>query len=625
MARFFTHDNFELRNTIYEHLRHDIYKPNYYLSLMEFREQTLQRLQLYAGQNFFSIRDYLKDPRKFMAALECLSYCDYSLGIKAGVHFTLCGGTISKLGTQQHHDAYLDKLDDVSLPGCFAMTELGHGSNVMGIETTASYDPATQEFIINTPTNDASKFWIGGAGQHGKVCTVFAQLTVAGKYEGPHVFVVRIRDDQGRVSKGMRIKDNGPKMGLNGVDNGQLWFDNFRVPRASLLDKGHTPDDLSHAVCVLGIHGAGAQLAAHHCPPMPALEATLEWSGCLTFYTHTRLTTGRVLIGTGAVDSAKIGLTIAIRYSCKRPQFGSKVIMDYLTHQNRLLPALANTYALHFAMGALKDVFERALPSEAKLLHVLSSGLKAAATWSKVDALQACRECCGGQGFLAANKIGPMISDTNVDVTFEGDNTVLMQQVSRALLDDSSLVGTPPSPSSLGPSLSTPPAITLAQLQALLAYREKGLAHQLASSMGRAAAAAAGGGKPAAAAAAQAAFDDQLDVVLELGWAHTERFCLDNFVKVVARAEASLQPILSQQALLYGLTRVERSLAFYLGQGVVSRADALVLHSTITAHYRLLSSNSGALALKLCDGFGIPDHLIGAPIAFDWHGIGRDN
>lgn len=108
-----------------------------------------------------------------------LAHVDYSLSIKAGVHFTLCGGTLCKLGTAHHHEEYLHKLDDLSLTGCFGMSELGHGSNVMGIETTAVYDPATQEFVINTPSNDASKYWIGGAAQHGKVCLLFLTVFVA--------------------------------------------------------------------------------------------------------------------------------------------------------------------------------------------------------------------------------------------------------------------------------------------------------------------------------------------------------------------------------------------------------------------------------------------------------------
>ena len=194
----------------------DLYKPDYYLSLLDFREQTLQRLKKFCEQRFFSTADYTKgaacmsfaiilhktlqnltppaaDPLKFQAGLECLALSDYSLSIKAGVHFTLCGGAIAKLGTQKHFDALFERLDTLDLPGCFGMTELGHGSNVMGLETQvclafsslaqvlslgqplmqvcmqATYDADSQEFIIHTPADTASKFWIGGAAQHGRV------------------------------------------------------------------------------------------------------------------------------------------------------------------------------------------------------------------------------------------------------------------------------------------------------------------------------------------------------------------------------------------------------------------------------------------------------------------------
>ena len=83
----------------------------------------------------------LADPRKFQAGLATLAFADYSLCIKAGVHFTLCGGTIAKLGTEKHHTQLLPLLDDLTLPGCFGMTELGHGSNVMGIQTQVILRP----------------------------------------------------------------------------------------------------------------------------------------------------------------------------------------------------------------------------------------------------------------------------------------------------------------------------------------------------------------------------------------------------------------------------------------------------------------------------------------------------
>ena len=70
-----------------------------------------------------------------------------------------------------------------------------------------------------------------------QICTVFAQLTVDGKWQGPHVFVVRLRDNNSQLTPGVKILDNGPKMGLNGVDNGQIWFDHVKVPRDALLDR----------------------------------------------------------------------------------------------------------------------------------------------------------------------------------------------------------------------------------------------------------------------------------------------------------------------------------------------------------------------------------------------------
>ena len=117
------------------------------------------------------------------------------------------------------------------------MTEIGHGSNVRDIETVATYDPATGEFDLHSPTFTSGKNYIGNAGVHGKIATVFAQLETRGERHGVHAFVVPIRDDRGRPLPGIRLEDNGEKLGLNGVDNGRIWFDHVRVPRVEMLDR----------------------------------------------------------------------------------------------------------------------------------------------------------------------------------------------------------------------------------------------------------------------------------------------------------------------------------------------------------------------------------------------------
>lgn len=574
-------DNRELREAIFAFLQDPLYSPNYYLSLAGFRELTSQRVQKFVQQRFFSVNDYIRNPLKFQAALESLSFCDYSLAIKSGVHFTLCGGTIAKLGTEYHHREFLPKMDTLELPGCFGMTELGHGSNVMGIETTATWDGPSQSFIINTPTNAASKYWIGGAAQTAKICAVFAQLYIAGKWEGPHVFVVRLRDDGGALMPGVRIADNGPKQGLNGVDNGQIWFNNVGVPRMALLDRYAKVDE-----------------SGRYTSPIsnPAQRFGTMVSG---------LTTGRMLIAQAAVDAVKVGVTIALRYSAVRPQFGEKPILSYVTHQRRIFPALATAYAMHLSMSRCKALALEQGAEAMKQVHILSSGLKAAATWHRTRILQDCRECCGGMGFLAANRIGPMLNDMNVDVTFEGDNTVMMQQVAKPLIDSAikcnASVGRVD-----GPRINfNDPGLTC--IGTLLRWRRDSLAEVIAKDV-------QGGHQ---------SIDSQIDRAITLGWAAVDAVTFDSFVEEIKSAPQSWQSTLNALALLYGLTRVESGMTCYLSRGGAGFTQGEGFVATVRSKVNTLcnafAENNGQTALAACDAFGIPDFLLQAPIALkDW-------
>src|SRR5947208_2253080 len=217
-------------------------RPVHGLPTEEYRARVLEQARLVSQTR----SAWLFFPREFggeedmggaLSAFETIALVDLSLLVKVGVQYGLFGGVIRRLGTERHRKRYLRAAMTMDLPGCFAMTETGHGSDVQSIRTTATYEPARQEFIIDTPDDNARKDYIGNAARDGRMAAVFAQLLTGGQGRGVHVFLVPIRDERGRACPGVRIEDCGEKGGLNGVDNGRLWFDQVRVPREALLDR----------------------------------------------------------------------------------------------------------------------------------------------------------------------------------------------------------------------------------------------------------------------------------------------------------------------------------------------------------------------------------------------------
>lgn len=363
------------------------------------------------------------DPGANVAAFEALAFGDLSLLVKFGVQFGLWGGAVHQLGTRPHHERYLKKIAMLELPGAFAMTETGHGSNVQHLETTATYDFETQEFVIHTPVEQARKEYIGNAARDGRMAVVFAQLIVGGERHGVHALIVPLRDEGGRVCDGVRIEDDGEKAGLNGVDNGSIWFDNVRVPRDALLNRY---GDVS---------------------PQGAYSSPIENPNKRFFTMLGTLVQGRVCISGASVSVAKLALTIAIRYGLRRHQFGPPdgeevAILQYRTHQRRLMPLLAKSYALHFAQAQLLEKFHSVFSGseppdrERRELEALAAAMKASSSWHAVHAIQTCRECCGGAGYMAVNRFAALRADTDIFTTFEGDNTVLMLLAARGLLTD---------------------------------------------------------------------------------------------------------------------------------------------------------------------------------------------
>jgi len=217
-----------------------------------------------------------------------------SISTKFAVNLQLYYKTIDNLGTEKHAP-WKKRCESGEDIGCFALTELAHGSNVKGIQTTAHYDKETQEFVINTPQERDMKFWIGGAAKTSNVSVVFAQLIMDGKSEGPHAFLVPLRNKKNHMPlPGITLGDCGKKIGLDGIDNGFIIFRNVRIPRHNLLD--HLSQVTPEGQFVTDIPNADQRFA-------------ISLGG---------LSSGRILIARASPTNLGYGLKIAIRFAAMR-------------------------------------------------------------------------------------------------------------------------------------------------------------------------------------------------------------------------------------------------------------------------------------------------------------------
>jgi acyl-CoA oxidase len=609
MTRLLDGGHATLREKIRTVLSDPVFRYERALGTAAYRERVLYWCQLLADQGlgalaFPEAQGGEGDIEQFIVAFETLSYHDLSLVVKYGVQFGLFGGSIHRLGTKRHHDTYLPAVGRLDLPGCFAMSEYGHGSNVREIETTARYDAAAEEFVINTPHDAARKEWIGNAAAHGQLATVFAQLQVDDVGYGVHAFLVPIRKPDGTPQPRVRIADCGEKMGLNGVDNGRLWFDNVRIPRANLLDRFAT-----------------VEADGTYDSPIPS-------AGARFFQMLSTLVGGRIAVARGAVSAAKTGLTIAIRYGNRRRQFGPKGeaevrILDYPTHQKRLLPLLANAYALDFALTDLTTRYAaRGADADLGDIEGQAAALKALSTWNTTDTLQTAREACGGQGYLAENRLGRLKADTDVFTTFEGDNTVLLLQVAKGLLsgfkqefEDMNFFG-------LLRHLAGRAATSLTELnpvatrktdaehlrdpsfqQAAFTYRERKLlravAHDLKTRIDE------------GTDSFEAFMACQLGLV-DLARAHGERLVLDAFIEGIAQCDdPALVDVLEPMRSLFALHHIASDRGWFLENGYIEGGKSQAIRKEV----EVLCAEIRPEAEALVNAFAIPEACIAAPIA----------
>ena len=603
---------------IREKLEKEIFRPHYTPTKSEARERVSQQLKIIADagaaeDGFKKEHGGTGDVGAAVTKIEMVAMSDLSLMVKAGVLWGLFGGAVENLGTERHHEAYVRPLITLDLLGCFAMTETGHGSDVQKLETTASYDPDTEEFVIHSPTPTSRKDYLGGAAESARVAAVFAQLITRGEHHGVHCIVVPIRDEAGNDLPGVTTSDCDYKGGLVGVDNGRIMFNQVRVPRENLLNKF-------------------ADVA-----PDGTYSSPIDNPNRRFFTMLGTLVRGRITVAGSAAQAARVAIDIAVRYALQRRQFGAPgedrevPIMDYLVHQRRLLPLIAHSYALQFAQNELvaklhdQDTAEVRDLEEQRELEGRAAGIKAISTWHASAAIQEAREACGGAGYLTENRLVTLRADSDVFTTFEGDNHVLLQLLAKQLLtgynDDikgmSAFEWVRFAANYAGDQVVKRTAAQTimqriidaredneeegslfnrgTQVQ-MLEDREQYLLATLARRLQT----------RSKTMSAFDAFNSVQDHVMHTARAHVHRVVLEAFIAGIHSCEdREAENILELVCDLYALTVIEEDKAWFMEHRLLSTERAKAVTSAINERCRNLRPHAEALV----DAFGIPEQL----------------
>jgi len=388
------------------------------------------------------------------------------------------------------------------------------------------------------------------------------------------------------------------------VDNGRIWFDNVRVPRENLLDKYGEIDNLGN------------------------YSSTIKNPSRRFFTMLGALVLGRISVGKAGINCSKSALTIAIKYGLKRRQFSQNentpetILMDYPTHQKRLLPRLAKTYAYDFAIQDLMEKYVNATEEEVRKIETQAAGLKSLATWHATDTIQECREACGGKGYLRENRFADIKADADIFTTFEGDNTVLMQLVAKGLLTEFKQTFHDDGYKAVISYLFTRMKNVVDENRPI-SKRNTDSSHLLSEDFHRHAFRYRYKKNLIALSRRMQkfikrrmdpfqAFLRTQEHLIELGHAYIEHITLKSFYKKVNEQEdPEIKNVLSKVCQLYALSTIEKNRGWFLENDYIEGGKTKAIRRVVTKLCQELRPD----ALGLVDAFGIPDALLKAPIA----------
>lgn len=504
---------------------------------------------------------------------------------------------------------WLPMAQKLHIIGTYAQTELGHGTFVRGLETTATYDPETQDFIIHSPTLTSTKWWPGGLGKTSTHVILMAQLITQGKNYGMHAFIVPIRDlETHRPLPGVTIGDIGPKFGYNGVDNGFLRFEYVRLPRENMM-----------------MRYAKISAEGDYQPPPPA-NAKAAYATMV----YVRAT---IVEDAGWVLAR--ATTIAVRYNAVRRQTAAKEgekelqVLDYQNTNAELMPLVAAAYALIFmgkaGMGMYSQFEKERDQGNFDLLpelHSILSGMKALSTWITCDGIEACRRGCGGHGYSLLSGLPTLYASYVQNATWEGDNNVLCLQSARYLLKNLLGARSGRTPQGSAAYLGNAkremkskceadsakqwrdPAIQLAALR----HRATRLCIEAAQNLMK----ACGGDLQFEGPGWNSCTVDMIRVAK----AHSQLVLHQTFVDAVAKLQRNGQmssqskAVLQRLVSLFGITILLQNLGDLMEDDYASRQQVSLIRQQQYALLRELRPD----AVALVDGFGFEDYLLNSAL-----------